>query len=294
MKEVHKTHRHQNEQNTYTIRGTKTYRRVEGVLIDESTGESVTVNNGGLDVNLQDSTTRAIFNVMCRPLSSAYTLAASTIPGEYTISLVDSTGLAIGDTIGLFQDSTAPASYFADIMDITNDVLTMDTPVDVAFDIDNNSPVLFELDCDLSNADGSVTPVIYSFNNQSSIEIDITRIILHITDATTMDDGKFGGIAALTRGCVLRKKNSSGDFTNYLNLKTNGNIGESCYDKTYDDKAPAGVYGVTARLTSAGQSKVGVSIRLAEGEELQLIVQDDLTDLSSFTIMTEGHFTDEV
>ena len=92
---------------------------------------------------------------------------------------------------------------------------------------------------------------------------------------------------------MFRKENDDGTFTNYWNIKNNGEIGEMCYDKNYDDKAPAGLYGLTARLTFGGQSKIGVVIRLTEGEELQLVVQDDLTGLESFRIMAEGHFTDE-
>lgn len=255
-------------------------------------GSLVTVT-GEVDVNLQDQTTEAIFNNMCRSISAPYTLAADTIPGEYDIILTDATGIILGDEIGLFQNSTNPSSYFAKVLSISVNTLTMDTPLDIAFDTITNSPVLFRLDCDMA-VNGATTPIIYSAFNQSTIPYDITRIIFHITDDAEMDDGKFGGIAALTRGCVLRKKNASGNFTNYFNVKSNGKFGELAYDKTYDDKAKQGTYGFSSRLTFGGQSKVGVVIRLEDGEELQLIIQDDLTELLTFAVMVEGHLTDDL
>lgn len=247
--------------------------------------------DGGLDVIQQNGTTRAIINKLCKVDGSSFTLTASTIPGEYDIVLSSVVGLSIGDEIGLFQDSTNPASFFAKITAISSLTITVDTPLDIVFDIINNSPILFKVICNL-NVDGSSTPEIFSIVNGSSIEIDITRVIIKIADGLAMDDGKFGGIPALSKGVVLRKKNNDGTFTNYFNVKTNGDIGALCYDATYTDKAPAGENGFGARLTFAGQNKIGVAIRLGEDEELQMIVQDDLTTLTSFIITAEGHFTD--
>ncbi len=255
--------------------------------------DKVDVSGSEIDVNIQDQTTEAFFNRMCRALSGPYFLASNTVPDSYDIELVSAAGLLVGDDIGLFQNSSNPSSYFAKIKSISSNTITMDTPMDTVFDMVGNSPVLFELECDLA-VDGSSTRAVFAAINDSDVPIDITRIILHMTDGTSMDDGKFGGIAALTNGCVLRKKKTDGTFTNYFNVKTNGEISEICYDKSYDDKAPSGVYGFSARLTFGGQSKVGVVIRLHKNEELQWLVQDNLTGLESFTIMAEGHFTDEV
>lgn len=47
--------------------------------------------------------------------------------------------------------------------------------------------------------------------------------------------------------------------------------------------------GFTGRLTFGGQSKMGVVIRLNQGEDLQMLVQDDLSTLDSLSIICEGH-----
>ncbi len=41
-----------------------------------------------------------------------------------------------------------------------------------------------------------------------------------------------------------------------------------------------------------GVKRHGVVIRLLPGESLELLVQDDLTDLFTFTANVSGHFTD--
>lgn len=247
--------------------------------------------NGAMPVNIQDQTTRAFDNRLCMTVTGTpYTLASDAEPNDYDIELVDATGLNVGDTIGLFQNSSNPASYFGVILSIASNTLTMDTPIDNLFDTDL-SPVLFEVACN-ANADGSVSPVIFKMANDANQAIDITRILIHITDEIAMDDSKFGGLTALTRGVVLRKKKADGSYTNYWNraVKTNGELGLVAFDKEYDPKAPAGVYGLRARYTMGGQSKHGVVIRLSINEELQLVVQDDLTGLLTFEIMAEGHF----
>ena len=263
------------------------------VCIVGKDGEAVGVNNGGLDVNLQDQSTRAISTIMCQNAGGPYFLAASSVPDTYELTLVNATGLSIGDRIGLFQNSAHPASYFGNILGIAGNVITMDTPLDIVFDIVDNSPIMFHLHCDM-NVDGSITPEVFSVVNGADSAVDYTRIIIHILGSSSMDDGKFGNLTALLRGCVFRKKNAGGDYTNYFNVKTNGEIGELAYDKMYDDKAPAGVYGFSSRLTFGGQSKVGVVLRLSTNEELQLVVQDDLTGLVRFSITAEGHYTDEI
>ena len=46
--------------------------------------------------------------------------------------------------------------------------------------------------------------------------------------------------------------------------------------------------GFTGRLTFAGQNKFGAVVRLGAGEDLQVIIQDDLTSLVLFEIIAEG------
>ncbi|MBT7628770.1 MAG: hypothetical protein HN597_03575 [Desulfobacula sp.] len=246
-------------------------------------------NPSPLPVLISERTARAIDFRLCRVITGPYTLASNASPNDYDIVLVDATGLNVGDGIAMFQNSSNPASYFGIVLGIAANTLTMDTPVDRSF-LTASTPLIFEVNCQ-ANVDGSVTPQIHSVVNGSTIPIHITRVIIHITDGTAMDDGTFGGIAALTRGVVLRKLNADGSFDNYWNraVKTNGDFGLLSFDIAYDSKAPAGVYGFRMKYSFSGEDKHGVTCELLEDEQLQLVVQDDLTGLVSFQIMAEGH-----
>lgn len=261
------------------------------VSIQDTTGKVLLLeSNGGVPVNIQDQTSRAIDARLCQSVTGPYLLTTNTIPNTYDIPLVDATGLLVGDIVGLFQNSTNPATYFGIVQSINTNTLTVDTPLDMVFDT-LITPVLFEVICNMA-VDGSVTPQIFSLDNDSDIDIDVTRVIIHITDGTVMDDGKFGGINALTNGVVFRKKRSDGSYVNYWNrsVKTNGEFGLMAYDKKYDDKAPSGIYGLSVRSSYGGQDKHGVTIRIKNNEELQLVVQDNLINLLTFEMLVQGHF----
>jgi len=246
-----------------------------------------------VEVLQQDQTTRVIISKFAKSLDSPRVLAVNTIPGTYTIELVSAVGLSPGDTIGLFQNSTSPASYIADIISISVNTLTMDTPLDVIFDT-ALTPVLLRLETQM-NVNGSITPIIYAFANGSDIAIDLTRIIFTIVSTGVTLYDEFGDIPLLTRGVVLRKRNADGTYFNIANIKSNGQWKSVMYDVDFFDPAhPAAVNGVAGRLTFAGQNKIGVVIRLEKDEAVELVVQDDLSSLVAFIMMGEGHYTDEV
>ena len=94
----------------------------------------------------------------------------------------------------------------------------------------------------------------------------------------------------MTNGIVLRVSN--GVKTNIWNAKTNADLALLGFDFIYPDKIPAGTYSARFRITYNGQDKHGVTLRLEPGDTLELIVQDDLTDLDLFYMMGQGHLTD--
>ena len=240
-------------------------------------------SNGAIPINIQDQTTPLIIVYMNQVQGSAILTANFSID-SYNITINDTSVVNIGDYIGVFNTENN-RFYQGNVLEVNGLVVTMDTPSDFNFTTGD----FFQCGIKDMNVDGSITPQIFSLRADPKLDItvDVTRVIIHITDDSAMDDEKFGGINALTRGIVLRRKD--GVYQNIFNVKTNGEFGELAYDKSYDDKAPSGFFGFTSRMTFAGQSKMGVTIRLAPDEDLQLIVQDDLTGLNKFRIMVEGH-----
>jgi len=128
---------------------------------------------------------------------------------------------------------------------------------------------------------GSVTPQTFGIRGSGvgepiGAEFDITRIIIKCHASTAVDLNKFGDLAKLTNGLILRKRDDI--YQNLFNIKDNGELAGLLYDWTvYQASHPTqAVDGFAARLTFSGQSKIGVTVRLAAGEDLEFIIQDDL------------------
>lgn len=246
------------------------------------------LTSGARDVNVQDQVTPPLL-VPLNKTSNTTTLAAVTAIEDRTITLADTTGFVDG-TFVTISSTTDNRFYIGRQLGIpVGSVITMDTPLDFAYSI---GATCAAGSIDL-NVNGSITPQLFSVRASDPgipVTVDITRIILQCTCTTAVDLSKFGDIVGgITNGIVLRK--TDGTYINIFNFKNNAEIAAAMFDFTpYVASNPSqGLDGFTARLTFAGQGKLGVALRLATGEDLELIVQDDLSSLTSFIIVAEGH-----
>jgi LysM repeat protein len=249
----------------------------------------------GLAVNLQDQTTPALF-VKANNVTNETTLSATATLGDTTIQVADTAGINVGDYTGLFNLATN-RFYVGTVLSITNPgidgLLNMDTSLDSQFEIGDTVGTGIT---DLGSVDGTLaSPVIFAIRGADpgiAVTVDITRIIFSCIATDPVDLTKFADIAGgITNGLVMRR--TDGTVFNLINWKTNAELAGSMYD--FDVRAATnpvqGVNGFTARLTFGGQSKVGVVIRLAPGENLEFLVQDPLLTDGTFSleIMAEGH-----
>jgi hypothetical protein len=258
-------------------------------IVNES-GEPVRVTNGGLDVNIQDQHTPVIIASMSNEQASTL-LASQLAIDDYSFDVDDVTDFVVGQYLSIFNIA-ANRFFLGTILTISDPTITVDTPMDFAYPVGS-----FVTGGDRNmNVDGSGTPIIFGLRNTEETigsSFDITRVLFSCTTATSVDMSKFGDIVGgLTNGIVLRKKD--GTYKNIFNVKTNLGLANIMYDFTiYDKDNPAqGQDGFTGRLTFASPGKIGVTIRLAPGEDLQLIIQDDLTDLTIFSMIAEGHIVE--
>lgn len=247
--------------------------------------------NGGLDVYIQDQTTRPLDLFFTQLDGTPTTLLSDANFDDRTIELTSTTGFADGQFFGIFS-TTSPGEGFyfgTQIGAPAGNTITIDTPIDFDF---NAGDSVIPLTKDL-NVNGSITPQIFSvtIGSGSQVKLDITRIILQITTTDTPLFNEFGNIPALTDGIVLRRKN--GIKENIWNVKSNGEFANLAYDVTfYESGVGQEQGGLAVRYTFSGQDKHGVAVRLIPGDTLDLIVQDDLTALNSFNIIAQGHIVD--
>lgn len=239
------------------------------------------------DVSIQDQTTPIIIASFSKE-EAATTLSVLGVINLRTITVTSPTGFAAGKYLSIF--SVVDNRFFLGlIISVVGSVVTLDTPLDFAF------PVGSFVTCGTRNmnVNGSVTPVIFGVRNtdeQIGSEFDITRIILHCETTAAIDLSKFGDIVGgITNGIVMRKVD--GVQRNVFNAKTNGELKSLMYDFDITSAInPAqGQNGFTGRLTFGGQEKLGVVIRLKQGEDLQIVIQDDLSGLELLEIICEGH-----
>lgn len=244
--------------------------------------------NGGIPVNVQDQTTPPIDALFAQSISdftlSADTVASGIIVGSLVYDFVATAahGIAPADEI-LLIDVVGNRSFFAKVLSVAVNTITVDRPIDHVFPF---ATALGRIVTTEMAVNGSVTPQIFSLRS-GAVPTDITRTIMTMLSASSMDDGLFGSLGALTRGLVLRIVNTY--QKTIFCFKTNGEIKQFCYDVDYSDKAPAGLYGLTARLTFAGQDKHGVTLRIQDTDVIQWVVQDNLTGLTSLKLSAEGH-----
>jgi len=239
------------------------------------------------DVFLQDATTNIIDYYVPIP-KEILELSQTPIVGSYIVDVVDASNVIVGDYIVIKYGLRA---YQAQVLSINVNELTMDTPIDCSCSLD---AIIESRTINLA-VDGSVSPVVADFAPPPGAVVDINVIGFFMLDEDDMDDGTFGGIPELTKGVVLRKRLDSSGYITIFNAKTNGDLSKRAV-MNYTDKAPAGQYGLRASKYMNGQGGNGVAIRLDGGkdESLQLIIQDDLTGLISFTAVARGHIVDQI
>lgn len=229
--------------------------------------------------------------VVITPLSrivTSTTNTAITVVGSYTIIIDDATDVIVGNYI-LMYNKDEGYSYEGYILAVVGTTLTMDTQLNVAFPIGSN------VDNTITNmnVDGSVTPLDFYIRGTGpdNLEFDfvISRIIFYMVTDSAVDLNKFGDLPALERGITLSK--TDGEVGRIFNVKSNGEIANIAFDfDPYSASHPTqGIDGLSSRLTFGGDSKIGAAIRLTPDEDINLLIQDDLTDLLLFRVMVEGY-----
>jgi len=264
---------------------------VEAVFPDPLPVEITTPleSNGAVPVNIQDQTSLAI-DLKFIQSQAQTTLTSTAAIGATVINVASAASFDAGDAVGLFC-AVDGHFMFAEVISVNVLAITIDTPIDKAFASGDNVIVA----TGHMNLSGTLaSPQVFQVGPAgigTGLAIDITRIMGNISDGSAMDDGKFGGITGLTNGVVLRQNN--GEINNIWNVKSNGDIGLLCFDAQYTTKAPAGENGFRFRNTYASPGKHGVAIRLEAGDTLEILIQDDLTDLTDFQVMAQGHVVTE-
>lgn len=237
-----------------------------------------------IDVSLQDQASDIIELALFRSLGTV-TLASPITEGQYQFTLVAGHGVVVGNMISIVY---AGKWYQCVVTNVATNVITVGSPLD--FDVPVVGSILRRGTDNMASASASqASPLIYSVAPPAGVKWHLTRFSLHIMDGTAMDDATFGGIAALTNGCVLRI--IDGYTKNILTLRTNHDIFLHGDETSYSAKAPSGKYGLFSIKRLGGQENTGVVALLdgTAGDRIEFLIQDDLTNLDEMHVIAMGH-----
>lgn len=266
-------------------------------ITDPDTGQTARVEaNGGLAVNLQDQTSAFDDFFFVQPIGIPTALDGNITfdpdVQQYTIDVLSIANISIGDLIFIFSGVSGEERFYQGIvLGISVLQLTMDRPIDFPFE---DGDVIISTTKDL-NVDGSVTPQIFEIRAGgvgSTLEFDITRILIENLAASAVDLSTFGDIVGgLDRGLQLRDKLSATEFKNKWNVKQNKDFGLLGYDWIpFAAANPVqGQNGFLWRYTIGGTDKHGVVKRIGTNKSLQILVQDNLLSQTSLTAIGGNH-----
>lgn len=259
--------------------------KVESVILSPT--ETSDRGNTAVSVFVQDQTTQSLDLPLTQDIDNT-TLNGPSVRNSRFVDVVSAASVNVGHIIEIGSASTF---IQVRVKAIIANQLELFSPMTSVFA--NGSTVVIKTD-DMK-VDGSVTPQVFSLSPETDQIGDIVRLILRMEGSVAMDSGTFGPLPALINGCVIRIKQPNGDFRNLLNFKTNGDFIAHCFDHRFLPNNGNNIRLLTARLTWGGTSKHGVVQRvdgsLGGGEELQIVIQDDLTGATffSFTTANQGH-----
>lgn len=246
---------------------------------------------GSMGVTLQDQTTPTVITKFSI-LEQSHVTTANVAIGGTVLPLDSVVGVSTGKYVSIFDPNSVRFTNFH-VVSVTDNNVTIDGPLD--FPYPSGSYVDIS-ETNLNKIGTLGSPIVAGIRNNAGtppppgiiLSVDITRIMFSCIADTAVDLSKFADIAILTNGLFMRKRDKT--VHNIWNVKSNREMVGIMYDwDPYAATNPIqGVDGFGGRLTFAGQSKMGVTQRLSLEEDLEIFIQDDLSDITILEIIAEG------
>ena len=244
--------------------------------------------NRNSKVVTQYQTTRPLL-IDFNEVSDSTTLSAPTAVNDQTITVADPTGFVDGKYIILFNPLNEDFSFMYQVGPPAGNVITVDSQLDRVY------PAGAFVDAAITNlaVNGSVTPRTFGLRGIGAppgvdVRASITRFIFSCITGSPVDLDLFGDLPKLANGLLLRCRN--GINTNIFNIKSNREMAGIMFDwmPIAATNPVQGVDGFFARLTLAGDNKLGTALDLPIGDDVEIIVQDDLSGLTELGAVGEG------
>jgi hypothetical protein len=248
---------------------------------DDGVLEIVTPSGKWVDVFVQDQTTPPINLYLYRTIATPI-LTATVNPDDRTIYVDSIASILPGDAITFYEGINFSQSLVDSTQSAPNRI-NLKSPMDLTY----STSAIVEIGDTNANLDGSGVIQELCIGPPSGASFDIYSMTMTITDNVVMDSAKYGGISSLNNGIVLRAENSI--KRNFALIFNNIGFAQQGSTTIYDDKAPAGFYGVRHSINV--RESAGVALRLdgITNDKIKLLIQDDLRGLNSSFMTVLGH-----
>ncbi len=221
-------------------------------------------------------------------VTNTTTLAVAASQGDTSITVDSPVGISDGDYLGLFSLTTN--RFYTGFLTgaPSGAILSLDNPLDSDFAVgDTVGTGIINM-----AVDGSTTTQVFSLRGADpgiQAIADISRMMISCITETAINLTDFGDIAALVKGVLIRR--ADGTYQNLFNFKDNISMKKEMFDwDNLDDTNPGqGLHGFSGRLTF---EKLGSVIRVGPDEDIEVLIQDDLTvdgTIQRFNIKFQGN-----
>jgi len=172
-------------------------------------------DNGSLRATLQDSVAPLFQYFLMQEQNDDITLVNPVAVDDEAVTVSAGHGFTpvAGEHIVLFEGNRYTQMR---VTGVAGDIISVDHPIQSAFTVADAIVIRGNINM---NVDGSGADVEFKAQLRNfTIPIDITKIIITMQHGSNVpDDGKFGGLTALTKGLFFKKMNdSSFSLGNYI------------------------------------------------------------------------------
>jgi len=272
---------------------------VELLQFDSDGNQNPVGDDNPLHVTISSQDTRVFNNFLAQDLDAlTYSLNVDAVAGATTLQIVvDGThptgSINAGETLFVFDGFGAEQLEVISVTaQVGYDDVVIDSPLPKTYAAATPTEIK-RTTINFAKAGGSLGSHLEfvmppPLAQSTPVVLDITFMKIILLDDVAMDDGKFGGIAALTNGIVLHHHRPDG-INSIFNAKTNGDlkhIGRGAYD---DRSGGGGDYGFGVEIL--WEDWYGVPLRIYPGDYVEILVQDDLSALTRATCTVGGQVT---
>jgi hypothetical protein len=200
---------------------------------------SKTFNSGNTkEVFIQDTTSPLFQYYLMTEEKTDITLTSDINIDDVTFEVSADHGITTSHYLALWEGS---AFEQVKVAGVSTNTITVELPFATAFSALGTQIVRGKIDLAI---DTTGTDFYFKMYNNAQIPIDIGYFVLTMQHgANVPDDGKFGGIDALTNGIYFRQVD--GTRINLGNYKTNQDFKDRGAIVSYTEKAPAGTNGTS-------------------------------------------------